>query len=185
MTCRVDGTYTLIVPGYGRMELAPQGMRYAYKFYEMFRAKLAKKLKVRLGASFFNGPEALGSWQMDEASPFEKIRVLDPRPDKEFLNLAIDRAVREFPSLAGLKVTNAWAGLIDTSPDIVPVISEAEACKGLLIASSFSGHGFGIGPGAGRLVKEIVMGDTPYVDPAPYRLSRFSDGSKIRRPEMM
>jgi glycine/D-amino acid oxidase-like deaminating enzyme len=51
---------------------------------------------------------------------------------------------------------------------------------GFFIATGFSGHGFGIGPGAGRLVADLVSGHTPIADPAPFRLSRFSDGSKIR-----
>jgi glycine/D-amino acid oxidase-like deaminating enzyme len=44
---------------------------------------------------------------------------------------------------------------------------------GLHIAAGFSGHGFGLGPGAGRLMADIVAGDPPVVDPAPFRLSRF------------
>lgn len=182
---RLDGAYTVAIPGFGRMELAPQGIRYATKFHEMYRAKLAKKLKIRIGRSFFSGPEALGSWTLDQVSPFEKMRILDPAPDREFLAMAIERLTREFPLLAGIKVAHAWAGLIDTTPDIVPVISPVATLPGLVIASGFSGHGFGIGPGAGRLVKELVLEETPFVDPAPYRLARFSDGSKIRRPEML
>lgn len=182
---RLDGAYTVAIPGFGRMELAPQGIRYATKFHEMYRAKLAKKLKIRIGRSFFSGPEALGSWTLDQVSPFEKMRILDPVPDREFLAMAIERLTREFPLLAGIKVAHAWAGLIDTTPDIVPVISPVATLPGLVIAASFSGHGFGIGPGAGRLVKELVLEQTPFVDPAPYRLARFSGGSKIRRPEML
>jgi hypothetical protein len=41
----------------------------------------------------------------------------------------------------------------------------------------FSGHGFGIGPAAGRLAAELAIGDSPSVDPRPLRASRFSDGS--------
>jgi glycine/D-amino acid oxidase-like deaminating enzyme len=55
-----------------------------------------------------------------------------------------------------------------------------DSLPGCFIATGFSGHGFGIGPGAGRLVAELVSGDQPVVDPAPYRLSRFFDGSKIQ-----
>lgn len=182
---RLDGAYTVAIPGFGRMELAPQGIRYATKFHEMYRAKLAKKLKIRIGRSFFSGPEALGSWTLDQVSPFEKMRILDPVPDREFLAMAIERLTREFPLLAGIRVAHAWAGLIDTTPDIVPVISPVATLPGLVLAAGFSGHGFGIGPGAGRLVKELVLEQTPFVDPAPYRLARFSDGSKIRRPEML
>jgi glycine/D-amino acid oxidase-like deaminating enzyme len=50
---------------------------------------------------------------------------------------------------------------------------------GFFIATGFSGHGFGIGPGAGRLMADLVTGDAPVVDPADYRFSRFTDGSKV------
>jgi glycine/D-amino acid oxidase-like deaminating enzyme len=63
-------------------------------------------------------------------------------------------------------------------PDVVPVISAVDEVPGLVIATGFSGHGFGIGPGAGRLVADIVTGSNPIVDPAPFRFSRFTDGSK-------
>ena len=51
---------------------------------------------------------------------------------------------------------------------------------GFLIATGFSGHGFGIGPGAGRPVPDLVSGAAPAADPTPFRLSRFFDGSKIQ-----
>jgi glycine/D-amino acid oxidase-like deaminating enzyme len=49
----------------------------------------------------------------------------------------------------------------------------------LYLASGFSGHGFGIGPAVGRLMADIVAGDTPIVDPEPFRFERFSDGSPL------
>ena len=48
------------------------------------------------------------------------------------------------------------------------------------MATGFSGHGFGIGPGAGRLVADMAIGEKPLVDPAPFDIRRFSDGSKLR-----
>ena len=36
-----------------------------------------------------------------------------------------------------------------------------------------------------KIRSEIVMNETTITDISPYRLSRFSDGSTIRRPEMM
>jgi len=73
-----------------------------------------------------------------------------------------------------------WAGMIDVMPDAIPVISPAESLPGLYIATGFSGHGFGIGPGAGKLVADMVTGDPTLVDPTPFRLSRFTDGSNPR-----
>ena len=66
------------------------------------------------------------------------------------------------------------------TPDAVPVISPVDSVPGFFIATGFSGHGFGIGPGAGRLVADLVSGDAPVADPSPFRLSRFLDGSKIQ-----
>lgn len=182
---RIDGKYTVAVPGHGSLYIAPQGMRYVTKFYQMYRAKLAKKLKYKINSSFWNGPEAFGSWQNDQVSPFEKIRTLDPKPDAELVRFGLETLTRELPALKGVKVEASWAGMIDTAPDLVPVISKVEQLPGLVIASGFSGHGFGIGPGAGRLASQLVLNETPIADLAAYRLSRFSDGSAIRRPEMM
>lgn len=65
------------------------------------------------------------------------------------------------------------------TPDAILVISNVDAIPGLTIGTGFSGHGFGIGPGAGRLLADIVTGQTPVVDPTPFRFSRFTDGSRV------
>ena len=48
-----------------------------------------------------------------------------------------------------------------------------------VLATGFSGHGFGIGPGAGRVVASLVAGDAPGHDLRRFRLGRFSDGSRL------
>ena len=62
-------------------------------------------------------------------------------------------------------MAESWAGMIDATPDAVPVISPVDSLPGLHIATGFSGHGFGIGPGAGRLAADLVSGAPPVVDP--------------------
>jgi glycine/D-amino acid oxidase-like deaminating enzyme len=44
---------------------------------------------------------------------------------------------------------------------------------GLFMATGLSGHGFGLGPGAGRLAADLIAGKTPVVDPTAFRLDRF------------
>jgi glycine/D-amino acid oxidase-like deaminating enzyme len=66
------------------------------------------------------------------------------------------------------------------TPDAVPVISPVDAVPGFYIATGFSGHGFGIGPGAGRLVADLVTGRAPIVDPTPFKFSRYTDGTNPR-----
>ncbi|KFF49312.1 D-amino acid oxidase [Gammaproteobacteria bacterium MFB021] len=182
---RLDGSYTLAMPGLGRVELSPQGLRHATRFYSAYRSKLAKKLQIRVGRSFFSGPEAAGRWAFDEISPFERQRILDPMPDLALARATLAALHAEYPALKGVHLARAWAGMIDTTPDLVPVISPVEAIPGFTVATGCSGHGFGIGPAAGRLAADIATDATPVVDPAPFRLARFFDGSRLRRPEMM
>jgi glycine/D-amino acid oxidase-like deaminating enzyme len=118
-------------------------------------------------------------WRMDEETPFERCRVLDPKPSDKWTNHALAQLKKDYPVFAKAEIEQRWAGYIDVSPDAVPVISPVEEVPGFFIATGFSGHGFGIGPGAGRLMADLVTGHTPCVDPTPFRLSRFFDGSKI------
>lgn len=92
---------------------------------------------------------------------------------------AFEEAKKALPKLRTVEPVQIWAGLIDVTPDVVPVISLAQELPGLVIATGFSGHGFGIGPGAGHLVADLVTGNPPIVDPSAFRLSRFADGSPI------
>ena len=62
------------------------------------------------------------------------------------VDLAISNLTKEFPALRGIEVAASWGALIDTAPDLVPIISTVDGLSGLVIASGFSGHGFGIGP---------------------------------------
>ncbi|MGF6970112.1 glycine/D-amino acid oxidase-like deaminating enzyme [Paraburkholderia sp. WC7.3g] len=185
MRRRLDGGYTIAVPGYGRMEIAPQNLRHAVKFRKMFRSKINKKLKFRMAQPFFGGPEGSANWRNDDISPFELTRVLDPAPDAEWPARALKNVATVFPELSGLRIADAWAGAIDTTPDLVPVMSRVHSTPGLVIASGFSGHGFGLGPGAGMLVSRIVTNDATGIDIQPYRLTRFTDGTRLARPEMM
>jgi glycine/D-amino acid oxidase-like deaminating enzyme len=66
------------------------------------------------------------------------------------------------------------------TPDALPVISGVDSLRGFFIATGFSGHGFGIAPGAGRLMAELVTGETPVVDPTPFRYTRFTDGTRLK-----
>ena len=51
---------------------------------------------------------------------------------------------------------------------------------GLHVATGFSGHGFGIGPGAGKAIAGMLTRQDSGIDISPLRLGRFFDGSPIR-----
>ena len=136
-----------------------------------------KKLRLRVGRRFAEEWRTQRRWSLDQPSPFEAVRVLDPAADPFVLERARASIAEAFPAFRNVAVAESWGGMIDVMPDAIPVISAVDALPGFFIATGFSGHGFGIGPGAGRLVADMVTGAPPIVDPAPFRLSRFSDGS--------
>jgi glycine/D-amino acid oxidase-like deaminating enzyme len=69
--------------------------------------------------------------------------------------------------------------MIDVTPDVVPVMDEISDYPGLFLATGFSGHGFGIGPGAGKVMANMVMGNSAMHNLDRFRMSRFYDGSKM------
>ncbi len=180
---RLDGGYTVALNGRGRLEITPRGLKYTLRFLPLLRLRF-KGLNFALGRSFFEGPDAVGDWRDDEVSPFERTRVLDPWPDPAIVSEGIAALRAAYPSLGDLRVAQSWAGAIDSTPDAIPVISPIDKLPGLIVSAGYSGHGFGIGPAAGRLTADLVTGDTPIVDPVPYRYSRFFDGSGGKAPKL-
>ncbi len=127
-------------------------------------------------------PDAWGTprrWALDEASPFERQRILNPAPNMATLSQVQDSFARAFPALGRPNLKAAWAGMIDSLPDVVPIVDQAPI-PGLTIATGMSGHGFGIGPGMGRVIADLVAGRPTGHDLGRFRLSRFSDGTPIR-----
>jgi glycine/D-amino acid oxidase-like deaminating enzyme len=178
MTRRLDGGYTIAVSGRATLEITPQGIRYVRPFLPMFIKRL-KAVEIGIGRSFFEGPDSLRRWHLDKPTPFERIRVLDPAPDKRMLATIMTRVKAMFPTVADAGVVSSWGGYIDSTPDAVPVISAVDSIDGMFVAAGCSGHGFGAGPGFGRLAADLVTGDAASVDPTPFRLARFTDRSKI------
>jgi len=127
-------------------------------------------------------PGAWGSkrrWSGDEVSPFEKMRVLNPPPSEEVRRRLQQRLPQRAPWLVNAGIAELWAGMIDVSPDAVPYICEAPSPRGLFLGTGLSGHGFGIGPGVGRILADLIQGRSPGHDLTRLRFNRFSDGSPI------
>lgn len=178
MRRREDGGYTIASGFENVVEIEPDSFRLMRLFLPALRAEW-RALHLRLNAGFLRAARRPRRWRPDEVSPFERERVLDPRPSGAMARKALAALKRDFPAFEGARIAQTWAGCIDVTPDAVPVISPVEALPGLTIATGFSGHGFGIGPGAGRLAADLVTGRSPVVDRTPFRLSRFTDGSPI------
>jgi glycine/D-amino acid oxidase-like deaminating enzyme len=175
---RLDGGYTVGLRGHASFDLTPDALRYLKAFWPAY-AQERKTIRVRLGSAFLAGLRTPRDWALDRPSPFEAVRVLDPEPELPVLETAMAGLRTAYPALRELKIAEAWAGMIDTTPDAVPVISPVASLPGFHLATGFSGHGFGIGPSAGRLAADLIAGDPPLVDPHPFRYSRMIDGTRL------
>jgi glycine/D-amino acid oxidase-like deaminating enzyme len=169
---RLDGGYTIAQGSRSRHDLVADSFRYFADFLPVLGIEW-RSLQLRAGL------ELLSSLRQG-ADMFETSRILDPQPSLPLLDQAHDALKQVFPVFRDVPVVQRWAGMIDAMPDAIPVISTVRSLPGLVLATGFSGHGFGIAPGAGRLAAELVTGDRCCVDPAPFRYERFIDGTRHR-----
>jgi len=174
---RQDGGYTVALGDYSEHYLAPESFRYFKMFMPLLKSS-AKEVKLRFegSAGRFAGKRR---WGAEEESPFERQRVLDVKAAPEAVKRLRQRIDKRLPALAGVPLVESWAGMIDATPDAVPVMDEAPGFAGLFLATGFSGHGFGLGPGAGRVMADLVQGKPVGHDIARFRYARFFDGSPV------
>jgi glycine/D-amino acid oxidase-like deaminating enzyme len=179
MRKRADGGYTIAKRNTNISDITPDSFRLFFQFLPAFRAN-RQYLRLRFGKRFFDELKRPRRWSLDSVTPFEQMRILDPAPSMPALNSLKAIVSRDFPVFRDMKIAATWGGLIDSTPDVIPVISPVEKVPGFVIATGFSGHGFGIGPAAGRLAADLATAHMPLVDPREFRLSRFTDGSNPR-----
>ncbi|MBU6420238.1 MAG: FAD-binding oxidoreductase [Proteobacteria bacterium] len=169
---RLDGGYTIANGWISSPEITPDVFRLFFKFLPEFLSE-RDYLRPHVSGQFLQEWRQERDYLSGGNAPFTQERILDPAPQIRGLRQAMRHLARDVPVFADAKVAQSWAGFIDGTPDAIPVISEVKSQKGFYIATGFSGHGFGIGPGAGRLMAEIVAGETPVVDPSAFRMERF------------
>lgn len=80
---------------------------------------------------------------------------------------------RFLPDLAGRRVVHTWAGLRPCTPDGLPVIGRAPSAPGVVIATGHAMKGIALAPVTARLVSELVAGEPPSHDLAPFSPGRF------------
>ena len=176
---RQDGGYNVAHSAFLEHPIVPSTFRFAFRYLPAFRREFGG-VRLSIGREFVDEWRTPRRWRLDAPSPFEKTRVLNPQPRPRAV-AAIRRIIAErFPRLADTGIAEAWSGVVETTPDAVPVIDQAEAVPGFYMATGLSGHGFGIGPGAGKAIAGMLTGADTGFDLSEFRLSRFFDGTPMR-----
>ena len=162
---RLDGGYTVASSDY--LEILPSAghLRFVKDFLPLIRSSIGK-LRVRIPELTIN-------------ANFKHHRTLEPIPSAKTIARIKARLGDRLPVLKDIELVETWSGMIDALPDVVPVLDRADPVDGLFISTGFSGHGFGIGPAAGKIVANLIQNKPVEYDLTRFRLARFSDGSKL------
>jgi glycine/D-amino acid oxidase-like deaminating enzyme len=176
---RQDGGYTVANGFLLNHSIALSSFRYAIKFLPALMLEF-RKLRLSVGSDLLDEIMTPRQWPLDRESPFEKKRVLNPAPSQRIIRKTRKVVDRLFPQLASTEIVEAWAGIVEMTPDMVPIMCESDKVPGFFIATGFSGHGFGIGPGAGKAAAAMLTNTDCGIDLSELQLKRFFDGSPIR-----
>jgi glycine/D-amino acid oxidase-like deaminating enzyme len=173
---RRDGTLNLGGGGWADHDVTLDSLRHAHLFMPNY-LKNRKLFRFHFGRPLVADAIARIPGARGHRHPFAARWALDPAPNTAKAQWTFDEFRRLFPTVGDLQITETWAGYIDATPDALPVIGPAGRPAGFVFATGFSGHGFGLGPMAGRLVAELVDDGKPSLDIAGFRFSRFAEGA--------
>lgn len=177
---RADGGYSLAAGEFHEFFIGRDAFRHARKFWTQIRSDpFGTRYYPAAPAGYPDGWRTRRRWALDEASPFEAIRVLNPKPNAAKARKLVRDFAALFPHVGAVRAKAAWAGMIDTLPDRVPVVDRVPQVPGLVVATGMSGHGFGIGPGMGRVLADLATDGDVGHDLSRFRFGRFTDGSPV------
>lgn len=159
----VNGAFVLSVAG-GEYDVRMDSWRYM-RTYRSTRKDNPNATRLNYWAPLQSILPARYSATMADIPPTSE-RVI---PEKRRIDQALAELREYLPAITELTVETSWAGIIDTLPDVIPVIGSVDGLNGLLVATGFSGHGFGLGPMAGKVIAELAVGQ-----PAPVEVSGLS-----------
>ena len=170
---RRDGTF-YVSNGYNgtdaEHDITLDSLRHLRHFFPAFLAN-RDVVKLRLGPEFLTD-------LVRRLQPGARFQPLDAPRVASALVRHHERCFYEvFPHLAGLGLARTWAGRIDATPDLIPIVgTPAGAPINLVVAAGFNGHGFALAPIVGKLLAEIVTGGRVSLDLRRFRPGRFAEG---------
>lgn len=101
--------------------------------------------------------------------------------DWDCLEPTLEAALERFPWLetAGLDRRASWFGHYEVTPDHQPIVGRMPGAEGWLNACGFSGHGIMQAAAIARVVTQLALNETPFIDVSPLHYERFSSGARL------
>jgi len=146
-------------------------------------------------------PRLLGHWRdirlgVDLRRCLQQVRcrsthspkLIGPAPtlagNARALQTSLRRMKKLMPDLGEVRIGRTWAGMLDMSPDGLPILDGAAGPAGLVIVTGLSGHGFTLGPVIGEIAADLALTRATSRPIHAFRLRRFRE-EKVRIPEKM
>ncbi|MDB5529537.1 MAG: amino acid dehydrogenase [Devosia sp.] len=145
----------------------PLGVKRGYHMHYAPRGNATISMPIYDDAGFLIAPMNHGL-RLTTGAEFA---LLDAPPNPAQLDVAEKIAAASYP-LGERLDPSPWMGARPCTPDMKPVIGP-EGREGLWLALGHAHHGLTLGPATGRLLAEMMTGQAPFIDPAPYSVSRF------------
>lgn len=152
------------------------------------RLTLAATRDVRLWASRYRLNRGSVRLRFDPALTLRQVRdrsrlstghipvaTEPPAPNRADADAALAALARAMPAFAGLRIARYWSGLLDISPDGLPIIDHESGPDGLVFVTGLSGHGLALGPVLGEISADLALDGTTARPIHSFRLARFHE----------
>jgi sarcosine oxidase subunit beta len=162
-----------------------------------YRLNLGATRNVRLWASRYRVNRGNVRLRFDPALTMRQLRdrsrlstdhiavaTEPPPPRRADLDAALAAIERVMPAFEGLQSARYWSGLLDISPDGLPVIDHDSGPDGLVFVTGLSGHGLALGPVIGEIVADLALDGVTARPIRPFRLARFRE-ERVELPNRM
>jgi glycine/D-amino acid oxidase-like deaminating enzyme len=107
------------------------------------------------------------------------VQAVERAANRRLMDASLAAATRMIPRLREVRITRYWAGVIDMSPDGLPILDAATGVDGLVVVTGLSGHGLALGPAIGRTAAELAVDGSTEQPIDPFSLRRFEAETPI------
>src|SRR5205823_4666229 len=106
-------------------------------------------------------------------------RQVERTPNRQLMDDSLAAAGRVIPRLRNARISRYWTGVIDMSPDGLPILDGSAGPVGLVVVTGLSGHGLALGPAIGRIAAELATDGRTTRPIEAFSLRRFAGETPI------
>jgi glycine/D-amino acid oxidase-like deaminating enzyme len=173
---RKDGSFNIAAGGALDHDVTLDSLRQIRFFLPNFWKNKAL-FRFHIGRPLVRSLLGLLPGSMARRHPLIWDRAIEPQANPVKVGRGLAELHRVLPALPKLTAAETWAGYIDATPDLTPVLGSVPGVRNFVLATGFSGHGFAMGPIAGRLVSELIVDGKTSLDISAFRFTRFAEGA--------